>query len=168
MSVKLVPEEDLRAALRPYRADVNGFEAGIRARIQARAKLHEDKDSEEQAPLLKVAAALLPWPLITAGKMAGGGVKLSSMAIRQKLLGYAALPAISLFLLVSAALLSAAKIRSVQKGDHPAVGHEKEMRQAVRQWDLSHRTRFQPVAPELRSSPGTGRASMAARKNASR
>ena len=139
MSVKLIPEEDLRAALRPYRPDVNGFEAGIHARIKADAESHQDEDSEAQSPLLRAAAAFLPWPLITGGKIVGGGAKLSSMALGQKLLGYAALPAISLFLLVGAAFLSAAKIRSVQKENHPDIGDEKEMWEAVGQWWGRHK-----------------------------
>ena len=139
MSVKLVPEEDLRAALRPYRADVDEFEAGIRARIKARPKSREDEDSQEQSPLLRVAAAFLPWPLISGGEIAGGGAKLSGMAIGQKLLGYAALPAISLFLLVGAAFFGAAKIRGIQKENHPDVGNEKQMHEAAGQWWSRHK-----------------------------
>ncbi len=139
MSVKLVPEEDLRAALRPYRPDVNGFEAGVRARIRADAESREDEDPQEQSPLLRVAAAFLPWPLIVAGKTVGGGAKLSSMALGQKLLGYAALPAISLFLLVGAALFGAAKIRSIQKENRLHVGDEKERNEALRRWWGRHK-----------------------------
>jgi hypothetical protein len=86
-----------------------------------------------------VAAALLPWPLIVGGKVVDGGAKLSSLALGQKLLGYAALPAISLFFLVGAAFLGAAKIRSIQKGNRPEIGDEKEMREAVRQWWGRHK-----------------------------
>lgn len=139
MSVKLVPEEDLRAALRPYRPDATDFEAGIRARIDATVEPHEDRDAEEWSPLQKVAATVLPWPLTTGGKLAGDGASLSSVAIGQKLLAYAALPAISLFLLVGAAILSAAKIHGVQKGNQPDVGNEEQMRDAVRQWWGRHK-----------------------------
>ena len=134
MSVKLVPEEDLRAALRPYRADADGFEAGIRVRIDASQESREDEDSESQSPLLKVAATFLPWPLSAGGKIAGDGAKVSSMALGQKLLGYAALPAISLFLLVGAAFFSAAKIRGIQKDNQPEIGDETEMHEAGRRW----------------------------------
>lgn len=139
MSVKLVPEEDVRAALRPYRPDANAFEVGIRARIKADVESHENEDSEMQSPLLRVAAAFLPWPLITGGKIVGGGSKFSSMAIGQKLLAYAALPAISLFCLIGAAFFSVVKIRSLQKGNHPDIGDENEMRKAVRQWWGRHK-----------------------------
>ena len=139
MSVKLVPEEDVRAALRPYRPDVNEFEVGIRARIEAGAESQEDEYPEEQSSLLRVAAAFLPWPLVAGGKIAGGGAKLSSMALGQKLLGYAALPAISLFCLVGAAFFGVAKIRSIQKGNHPDVGNEKEMLEAARRWWRRHK-----------------------------
>jgi hypothetical protein len=134
MPVKLTAEEDLREALRPYRADARGFEAGIRARIKAGEESRERQDSEGQSPLLRVAAAVLPWPLMAGGKIAGGGAKLSSVALGQKLLGYAALPAISLFLLVGAAFFSAAKIRGVQRERHPGIGDKEEMLAAVRQW----------------------------------
>ena len=139
MSVKLVPEEHLREALRPHRVDVNGFEAGIRARIEACAESRVDKGPEEQSPRLRVAAAFLPWPLIVAGKVAAGGGKLSFTGLGQQLLAYAALPAISLFLLAGAAFSSAAKIRSVQKDNRPDIGNEKEMCEAVRQWWGRHK-----------------------------
>ncbi|HBO42920.1 MAG TPA: hypothetical protein DD670_03095 [Planctomycetaceae bacterium] len=134
MSVKLVPEEDLRAALRPHRADVNEFEAGIRARIKAGTKARKHQDSEEQLPLLRVAAAVLPWPLIAGDKVAGGTPTLASVTLAQKLLGYVALPAISLFCLAGAALFSAAKIHGIQKDNRPDIANEEEMRDAVRQW----------------------------------
>jgi len=139
MSVKLVPEEDLRAALRPYRPDVHGFEAGVRERIEAGAESHEDEDFGEQSSLLRVAAAFLPWPLIAGGKIAGSGAKLSSMALGQKLLGYAALPAISLFLLAGAALFGATKIRSIQKENRPDASNQKEMHEAIRRWWRRHK-----------------------------
>lgn len=132
MPVKLIAEEDLRAALRPDQVDANGFEAGIRARIEAGEERF--KLQESQSPLLRVAAAILPWPLMSGGKIVGGGTKLSSVAFGQKLLGYAALPAISLFLLVGAAMFSAMKIRGVQKENHPDTGDPKEIQSAVRQW----------------------------------
>ena len=62
MHVELVSETDLRAALRPYRADKSNFEVGILARIQADVELARDKDSEDQSPLLRVTAAFLPLP----------------------------------------------------------------------------------------------------------
>jgi len=118
---------------------VGGFEAGVRERIEAGAESHEDESFEEQSSLLRVVAAFLPWPLIAGGKIAGSGAKLSSMALGQKLLGYAALPAISLFLLAGAALFGATKIRSIQKENHPDIGDEKEMHEAVRQWWSRHK-----------------------------
>ncbi len=134
MSVKLVPEEDLRAALRPYRTDVNEFEAGIRARIKSGVETRKHHDPKSQSPLMRVAAAIMPWPLIGGGKITGAGSSFSSMALWQKLLGYAALPAISLFILLGASFFSAAKIRSLQKENHPDIGDEKEMHAAVGQW----------------------------------
>ena len=139
MSVKLIPEADLRAALRPHRVDERQFEAEIRERIKTVGVPRAGQDFDAQPSLLKVAAAFLPLPLIGGGKIAGGGAKLSSMALGQKLLGYAALPAISLFLLVGAAFFSASRIRSVQRGNHPDVGDELEMQTAIRQWWVRHK-----------------------------
>ena len=139
MSIKPIPEEDLRAALRPYRADADGFEAGIRARIEAVPTPRQDLDSETQSPMFRVAAAVLPWPLVAGGNVVGGGAKLSSIALGQKVLGYAALPAISLFLLIGTALFSALKIRAIQKANHPDISDEKEMHDAVGQWWSRHK-----------------------------
>ena len=139
MSVKLVPEEDLRAALRPYRADIDEFEAGIRERIKASPEPRQDQAPETRSPMLRVAAAVLPWPVIVGGKISGPGAELSSLALGPKLLGYAALPAISLFLLVGAAFFGAAKIRGIQKDNRPDIGDEKEMYEAVREWWGRHK-----------------------------
>lgn len=139
MSVELVSESDLRAALRPHRVDANEFEAGIQARIEAGVVPLQDKSLEEDDPLLTVAATFIPCPLITGGKMAGGGAKLSSLTLAQKLLGYAALPAISLFLLLGATLFSARKIHKVQKENQSDISDASEMQAAARQWWRSHR-----------------------------
>ncbi|WP_298858685.1 hypothetical protein [uncultured Gimesia sp.] len=139
MSVELVPESDLRAALHSYRVDNDEFEAGIRARIEAAVIPLQDQSQGVDDPLLTVAAAFIPCPLITAGKIAGSGAQLSSLTLSQKLLGYAALPAISLFLLVGATIFSARKIHKVQKENQSDLSDAEEMQAAVRQWWRSHR-----------------------------
>lgn len=139
MPVELVPESDLRAALRPYQVDANEFEAGIRARIEVGVVPLQDESQKTDDPVLTVAATFIPWPLITGGKIAGGGATLSSLTLPQKLLGYAALPAISLFLLVGATFFSTRKIHKVQKENQSDISDAKELQAAVRQWWRSHR-----------------------------
>ncbi|WP_417380753.1 hypothetical protein [Gimesia sp.] len=139
MPVELVPESDLRAALRPYQVDANEFEAGIRARIEMGVVPLQDESQKTDDPVLTVAATFIPWPLITGGKIAGGGATLSSLTLPQKLLGYAALPAISLFLLVGATFFSTRKIHKVQQENQSDISDAKELQAAVRQWWRSHR-----------------------------
>ena len=43
MSVNLVPEDDLRAALRPYRVDPDTFEAAVRERLKAAERQRADE-----------------------------------------------------------------------------------------------------------------------------
>lgn len=139
MSVELVSESDLRAALRPHRVNANEFETGIQARIEAGVVPLQNKSLEVDDPLLTVAATFIPCPLITGGKIVGGGTKLSSLTLAQKLLGYAALPAISLFLLVGATFFSARKIHKMQKENQSDISDVMEMQAAARQWWRSHR-----------------------------
>ena len=139
MSLELVPESDLRSALHTYRVDKDDFEAGIRARIEAAVVPLQNQLQGVDDPLLTVAATFIPCPLITGGKIVGGGAKLSSLTLSQKLLGYAALPAISLFLMVGAAFFSAVKIRKLQKENQTDISDAREMQAAVRQWWRCHR-----------------------------
>ena len=43
MPVDLIPENELRAALRPYRVDPHAFEAGVRTRLEAAQRELADK-----------------------------------------------------------------------------------------------------------------------------
>lgn len=139
MPVELVPESDLRAALRLHQVDAAEFEASIRARIEAGIIPLQDESQKIDDPLLTVAATFIPWPLITGGKITGGGAKFSSLTLGQKLLGYAALPAISLFLLVGVTFFSSRKIHKVQKENQSDISDARELQAAVRQWWKSHK-----------------------------
>ncbi|WP_339730483.1 hypothetical protein [uncultured Gimesia sp.] len=139
MSVELVSESDLRAALRPHQVDANEFEAGIRVRMEAGVVPLQDDFLNVDDPMLTIAATFIPCPLITGGKIVGGGTKLSSLTLAQKLLGYAALPAISLFLLIGATFFSARKIHKVQQENQSDINDAQEMQAAAQQWWRSHR-----------------------------
>lgn len=145
MSVELVSESDLRAALRPHRVDTDEFTNRVQSRIEAGEAWLVKERLETASPLLKVAAAFIPWPILSSSNIAGSGVKLSSLTISQKLLGYIALPAISLFVLIGAAFFSARKIRNIQKENLTEIRDASEMQAAVKQWWANYKWTAIPV-----------------------
>lgn len=131
---ELVSEADLRAALRPHQIAAADFEAGIRRRIQA-AEEERDNDPLANAPQwLRVAAAVLPLPIITGGKVAGSTLPLASASGLSKLISFAALPAISLFVLPGAAIFGAVGIRRIQAGNVPVGSDQRAILEATRLW----------------------------------
>jgi len=116
---ELIPEEEVRTALRCHQLDAGTFEAGIRARIRV-AEAERANDPLADAPQrLRVAAAFLPLPIITAGKVTGNAASLANASGLGKLLAYGALPAISLFVILGAAIFGIARVRSVQRDNVP-------------------------------------------------
>ncbi|WLD12536.1 hypothetical protein [Planctellipticum variicoloris] len=136
---ELVPESDLRAALRLYSVAGDDFEAGVRRRIQA-AEVERARDPLAGAPqLLRVAAASLPLPILTGGKVSGSVLPLANASWLSKFVAFLALPAISLFLLVGAALFGAAGIRRIQAGNVPADIDQQAVQEAARHWWRRHK-----------------------------
>ena len=78
MSVTLVPEDDLRAALRPYRVDPGTFESAVRARVSDSLS-HADDLLASLSPAQRSAAAFLPLEVIAAGqdRLAESGIHLA-------------------------------------------------------------------------------------------
>jgi hypothetical protein len=131
---EMVAEADLRAALRPHQIAAADFEAGVCRRIQA-AEAERANDPLANAPQwLRVAAAVLPLPIMTGGKVAGSGLPLANASGLSKLIGFAALPAISLFVLPGAALFGAIGIRRIQAGNVPDSTDLLATNQATRLW----------------------------------
>jgi len=58
MSIDLIPEDDLRAALRPYRVDPDAFEAAVRERLKAAETQRDDEPLARLSPWLRSAAAI--------------------------------------------------------------------------------------------------------------
>lgn len=115
MPVDLISEEELRLALKPHRVDPQKFEAAVHERLQENEGL-EYNPTATMSPLLKTAAGLLPLELFAASQTTGAAVKSAPVAgILSKLLGVAAFPAISLFVLLGATIFSALKIRKIQR-----------------------------------------------------
>jgi len=134
----LVAESDLRAALRPYQIAPD-FEAGIRRRIQATEAARAQDPLADAPQLLRVAAAVLPLPIISAGKVSGSALPLVNASGLYKLVGIVAMPAISLFLLLGAGLFGAVGIRRVQAGNIPADMDQRAMGAATPAWWRRHK-----------------------------
>ena len=120
MSVTLVPEDDLRAALRPYRVDPDTFESAVRARLSDATQSVRPTRFANLSPALRGAAAFLPLEVIAASQMTAASVKLAPATGVYKLLSYVAFPAISLFVLLGAAVFSVVKIRRIRDENAPA------------------------------------------------
>ena len=131
---EMVAEAELRAALRPHQVAAADFEAGVRQRIQT-AEAERASDPLANAPQwLRVAAAILPLPIITGGKVASSALPLANASGISKLLGYVAFPAISLFVLPGAAIFGAAGIRRIQAGNVPDSMDLLATHEATRLW----------------------------------
>ena len=136
MSVALVPEELLRAALLPHRADPNAFEAGVRARL---AQAEADRESAvELSPMLRAVASLLPAGFLQPAALSGGAVKVAPASGAAKLVGYAAFPAISLFLLVGATVFSVFAIRKTRVEAKAGDGDDAAMYASALGWWREH------------------------------
>jgi hypothetical protein len=133
MPVTLVPEDDLRAALRPYRVDPGTFESAVRARVRDSSSRADDRLAS-LPPALRGAAAFLPLKIIAAGQIPATTSKLVPAMGASKLLGYVAFPAISLFMLFGAAVISIVKIRRIRDENSSAAVDEKVLRESTRQW----------------------------------
>jgi hypothetical protein len=133
MSVTLVPEDDLRAALRPYRVDPGTFESAVRARVSDGLS-HADDPLASLSPAQRSAAAFLPLEVIAAGQMPAAAFKLIPAMGAYKLLSYVAFPAISLFVLVGATVFSIAKIRRIRDENSPAPVDGTVLRESTTQW----------------------------------
>ncbi len=133
MSVTLVPEDDLRAALRPYRVDPGTFESAVRARVSDGLS-HADDPLASLSPAQRSVAAFLPLEVIAAGQMPAAAYKLVPGIGAYKLLSYVAFPAISLFVLLGATVFSILKIRRIRDENDSAPVDGEVLRESTKQW----------------------------------
>ncbi len=141
MSVTLIPEDDLRAALRPFRVDPATFGDAVLARLVAGPQ-QEENDFANLSPMLRGAAAFLPLGIIAPGQAPGGAAKLAPATGVYKLLGYVAFPAISLFVMLGAAIFSVVRIRNIhdENDSEPSEPIDKEaLFASTKQWWHSNR-----------------------------
>ncbi len=135
MSVDLIAEDELREALRPLRPDPVGFEAGVRERMRIEQALEETDHLRGLSPPARAAAALLPLQLL-GGKVSAAGPPLSAA---QKLVGYLAFPAISLFVLLGATVFGAVGVRTASAEPVDESLDRKAMQTATGNWWKSHK-----------------------------
>jgi hypothetical protein len=139
MPVNLIPEDSLRAALRPYRVAPETFEAGVRARLEAAATKPPIERLKGLPPGLRNAAALLPLEIFTGSKATGIAAQMVPAMGGHKLLAYLTFPAVSLFVLLGASIFSFAKIHDIQRGQSLAPLDDPKTGTAVGQWWRRHR-----------------------------
>ena len=130
----MVDEQDLRTALRPFRPDPAAFEAAVRERMRIQEILDRGNPLTGLPPTVRAAAAFLPLPLLTGGKVSSPAASLGGS---QKLLGALAFPAISLFLLFGATVFGLAGIRSVRNEAEAEPKDTQGIRDALVDWRLS-------------------------------
>jgi hypothetical protein len=138
MSLSLVPEDEVRAALRPYRPDRDAFEAAVRERLQVAEQRQAADPLWRASPLLKSAAAFLPLQVLAGCKAAPAASNATASATGAaggyKLISYLAFPAISLFVLLGAAGFSARKIRAIRDASGKELSDSEAMREATSRW----------------------------------
>jgi hypothetical protein len=139
MPVNFISDDNLRAALRPYRVDPEGFEAGVRKRVNATQRQRVEDPLARLSPLLRYVAAFLPLQLITGCKMPETAARAAPAAGASKLVGYLAFPAISLFVLVGATVFSITGIRNIRDENSSGRLDQKVMSEAITQWWRRHK-----------------------------
>jgi len=139
MALDQIPEDHLRAALRPYRADAAQFEAAVQARLAAAGTRETDQRVTRLSPLIRSAAAYLPLQVLAGCQGAKSAASLVPVPGIYKVVSYLAFPAISLFLLLGATVFSAAKIRAIQNENSPTLTDEDAVRAAIAEWWRRHR-----------------------------
>jgi hypothetical protein len=137
--LNLVPEESVRRALRPFRADPARFEAAVRERLEAFERQRAEEPLAAVSPWLRSAAAMLPVPILSGRPVAGALARLAPATGISKLLGYLAFPAISLFVLLGATVISAAKVRSIQGANRETLPDEAARQEAIKLWWGRHK-----------------------------
>jgi len=137
MPVELLDEQELYDAIRPFRPDRAAFDLGVQDYLRGRAVLAEQDPARDLPPLARAAAAVLPLPLLTGGKVSSSAA-VTSGGIGQKLLGVVLFPAVSLFVLLGATVLSVLGIRRTQHTSDPKLQTADDYDTAIRSWWLAH------------------------------
>ncbi len=127
MPVNVISEDEIRAALLPYRVDPAAFAAGVRARLGGVEKERTAGPLASWSPLLRAAAAFLPLEVLAGCKAAPGAASLAPVGGIYKVVSYLAYPAISMFVLLGATVFSIFKIRGIRNQEVPGVSQQDAM-----------------------------------------
>ena len=130
MSVNLVSEEDLRSLLRPFQTDAAQFEADVMARLQVVSQRQVDDPLAGVSRLFRSAAAYLPLVVLPGCK----ATNVLPLGFAGQCLGILAFPAISLFFLIGATVLSLLKISQVRTSTEESGNAPLPEQEAIRQW----------------------------------
>ncbi len=133
MLVDFIDEQELYEALRPFRTDRTAFELGVQGYLRGRAALAEQDPARNLPPLARAAAAVLPLPLLTGGKVSSSA-SVTTGGAGQKLLGIALFPAVSMFLLLGATILSVIGLRGTRYGAGFKMQSPTDYDAAIRGW----------------------------------
>lgn len=139
MSLDLIPEDDLRAALARHRVDPEKFAAAVNER---RCALESEAAANPLARLprfAKAAAAFLPLEVLAGCRVVPAAAHSAQVGGLYKWLSYLAFPAISLFVLLGATLFSFWKVRSIQGQNKSALADRDAVQESVRVWWQQHR-----------------------------
>ncbi len=111
----LIDEQELRDAMQPLRTDPLAFEAGVRRKLKAiTLQKTESTIRFNDSPWLQVAASMVPLSLLTKTTGSSVIVPLGKASLGYKLVGYAALPVLSILVMFGATLLAVFRIRKAQ------------------------------------------------------
>ena len=115
----LIDEQELRDAFESLRPERDAFEAGVRSRLNSmpqretpNLRVHED------SPWLQVAASMVPLSLFSKTAITSTAIPIGKASLGYKLVGYAALPALSVLIMVGATLLALFRIRKAHVSPH--------------------------------------------------
>ncbi len=128
----LVPEEQLRAALRPLKVNAAAFKAGVLDRIDALEAEQAADPFAHSSSFFRAAAAILPVPIL--GGKAAGVAAVGKTSVLSQVLGFVALPAVSLFVMLGAGVFTAIRIRTIQSSNVLAHEDAEATDSVAKQW----------------------------------
>ncbi len=128
----LIDEQELRDAFQSLRPERGAFEAGVRSRLNAmpqRKTLH--RLAYEDSPWLQVAASMVPLSLFGKGAGTSSAIPIGKVSLVYKIVGYAALPTMSVLLMVGATLIALFRIRKAHTSPHSDSPYATEQQAAI-------------------------------------
>ena len=108
----LIDEQELRDAFEAFRPERAAFEASVRSRLNSMPRREtQNLQAHEDSPWLQVAASMVPLSLFSKTAFTSTAIPIGKASLGYKLVGYAALPALTLMVMFGATLLALFRIR---------------------------------------------------------